>query len=100
MRTVIGLLLVLAGGAVIIFGIGMALMQLFGLYQSAMNNAMGMGATAEQDASRAMIRGVIVGACGVPFLIAGSVMLKVTLFQRLSGSSRASNLKSRRGRST
>jgi len=83
-RTAIGLILVLAGGGLILFGIGGALMALFGLYGNAIDNAMGMSATAEQDASRAMIRGVIVGACGVPFLIAGSVLLKVTMFQRMA----------------
>jgi hypothetical protein len=84
MKATVGLILVLVGGGVIVFGIGTAMMALFGLYGNAIDNAMGMGATAEQDASRAMIRGVIVGACGVPFLIAGSVLLKVTMFQRMA----------------
>ena len=85
MRTAIGLILVLAGGGLILFGIGGALMALFGLYGNAIDNAMGMSATAEQDASRAMIRSVIVGACGVPLFLVGSVLLKVTLFQKVRG---------------
>ena len=85
MRTALGFILLVVGAGVILVGIGLALREFIGLYQGAVNDAMGMKANAEQDASKAMIRAVIIGACGVPFFIAGSVMLKVTLMQRLAG---------------
>jgi hypothetical protein len=82
-RMVIGLILMLVGGAVILYGIAAALSQLFGLYQGAVDNAMGMSATAEQEASKGMMRAVIVGACGVPVFLVGSMLLKVSVFQRM-----------------
>ena len=88
MRAAIGLILSLIGGGVVVFGIVVAVRAFGGLYEGATTNAMGMSATAEEDTSKAMIRAVIIGACGVPLLIAGTVLLKVSMFQRLARSSR------------
>ena len=85
MRTAIGLILLLVGAGVIVAGLWMGLQELRGLYEGATNDALGMGATAEQDASKRMVRAAIIGACGVPLFIAGSVMLKITVVQRLMG---------------
>jgi len=84
-RLTIGLMLLFVGGAVMLYGIGTALHEFVGLYQGAVDNAMGMKANAEQDASKAMIRAVIIGGCGVPLFVAGSVMLKITVMQRIMG---------------
>jgi uncharacterized iron-regulated membrane protein len=81
-KATLGLILILAGGVTIVYGIGLALYALMGLYQGAVENPMGQPATAEKDTSEAMIRAAIIGACGVPFFIAGSVLLKVSFFQR------------------
>ena len=89
MRTLLGIILLVAGAALMLYGIGTALGQFVGLYQGAVDDAMGMKANAEQDASRAMIRAVIIGACGVPLFIVGSVLLKVTVAQRLMGRKQA-----------
>ena len=83
MRTAIGLILTVVGAGVIVWGLWMGLQELRGLYEGATNDALGMGATAEQDASKRMIRWAIVGACGVPLFVVGSVMLKITFVQRL-----------------
>lgn len=82
MKAALGLILILAGGVTIVYGIGLALYALMGLYHGAVENPMGQSATAEKDTSEAMIRAAIIGACGVPFFIAGSVLLKVSFFQR------------------
>jgi hypothetical protein len=81
----IGLVLSLAGAAVVIVGIGMAVHELIGLYQGAINDPMHEPQGGEKAVSARMIHGVLIGAAGVPFLIIGSVLLKVTLFQRLFG---------------
>lgn len=83
MRAVIGLILTLAGAALVGYAIFHGLHELAGLYEGAANDALGMPPTAEKDASAAMIRAAIVGACGAPLLLAGSIMLKVSIFQRL-----------------
>ena len=85
MRTTLGIILMAAGCGLILYGLLGALRELQGLYQGATENAIGMAETAEQDASKGMIRAVIVGGCGVPLFIAGSVMLKVTVMQRVMG---------------
>jgi hypothetical protein len=90
MRVMIGIILMLAGGGLIVYGLLGALQELRGLYEGATGDAIGMAPTAEQDASRGMIRAAIIGGCGVPLFIAGSVVLKVTVLQKLMGKKESS----------
>jgi len=83
MRKTLGIILIVAGFGLILCGLLGALRELQGLYQGATENAIGMAETAEQDASKRMVRAAVIGACGVPLFIAGSVMLRVTVVQRL-----------------
>lgn len=84
-RTLIGLVLTLIGLAIILYGMGMAIMELVTLYSSQLNNAMDEvpGKGGEQGVSDRMIRDVIIGACGLPFTIAGAVFLKLGFYARL-----------------
>jgi hypothetical protein len=90
MRAVIGVILVLVGGGLLVYALLAGLHELRGLYEGAANDALGMSPTAEKDASRAMIRAAVVGACGVPLLLAGSVTLKVSIWQRVMGRKQSS----------
>lgn len=82
-RTLLGVVLLLVGGAVILWGIAEALIPLIRYYGQALEAPLDQKEEAEQLLSAAMKRGVLIGAAGViPFLI-GSVLLKVTLLQRL-----------------
>ncbi|MFM9996815.1 MAG: hypothetical protein ACKVU4_13565 [Phycisphaerales bacterium] len=85
MRTMLGLILVLLGGAVMLYGFGAAVVELMGLYQGTFDDPMGQPDGTEEGVSRRMIRSVIIGAVGVPVFIVGSVMLKITLLQRVRG---------------
>lgn len=89
MRSLVGIILVLLGGAIVIYGVLAGLAPLRGLYEGATNDAMGMPPTAETDASKLMIRAALIGACGVPLLLAGSILLKISIWQRLSRAKRA-----------
>jgi hypothetical protein len=90
MRAALGIILVLAGGGLLVYALLAGLHELRGLYEGAANDALGMSPTAEKDASRAMISAAIVGVCGMPLLLAGSVMLKVSVWQRVMGKKRVS----------
>ena len=84
MRTALGLILVLIGAGVMLYGLGTALSELFGLYQGALSDPLAEPKVGEKETSKAMIRAAIIGASGIPFFIVGSVLLKITLFQRLA----------------
>lgn len=83
MRATLGVILILLGGAVMLYGFGAAVVELMGLYQGTFDDPMGQPDGMEEGVSRRMIRSVIIGAVGVPFFIIGSVLLKITLLQRL-----------------
>ncbi len=83
MRTVLGTLLLLIGAAVMLYGLGTALLELMGLYQGALSDPLGQPEGAETDISRRMIRAAITGALGIPPFLVGAVLLKITLIQRL-----------------
>lgn len=85
MRLTLGILLTLVGGAVVLVGLFGALSELIGLYASAMNDPLAADAPEGKAVGAAMFRWAIVGAVGVPFLLVGSVLLKLSLFQRLRG---------------
>lgn len=83
MRTAIGLILVLIGMAIALYGIGGAMMQVIGLYQGAIADPLGQPEGAEKAVSVQMMRHVIIGLFGVPPLISGSVLLKIGMYQRM-----------------
>jgi hypothetical protein len=84
-RTLIGLLLVLVGGGIALYGVGMAVMELVHLYGSALNDPLAdtPGPGAEQGVADRMIRDAIIGGCGVVPLIIGSMLLKVGMIGAL-----------------
>ena len=84
MRTAIGLILFFGGMALALYGLGSAILELVGLYSSTLSapldNPPGGG---EQAVSQRMLHSAILGACGIPPMIVGSVMLGVGLWGRL-----------------
>lgn len=88
-RTAIGLLLTLVGGGIILWGVWEALKPLADYYQASLNSAMSQPDDAEQKLSAAMMRGVKIGLVGVLPMIIGSVMLKISMFQRLRNRKRS-----------
>ena len=80
----LAILLTLVGGAIVVTGIVGALGELVGLYSSALNDAMAEGPEPKAVRSE-MIQWAITGAAGVPFLLIGTVMLKISFFQKLLG---------------
>lgn len=85
MKKYLGLSLLLLGGAIMLTGIGLALTPLFELYRDSLEHPLDEPATPESETRPRMMRGVYVGAAGAPLMIAGSIMLKVTMIQRLRG---------------
>ncbi len=84
MRAVIGTVLLLAGAGVILYGLGNALLALASLYQGAVNDPLNQPANAEAGASARMTHFALVGAVGIIPMVVGSVLLKLSFFQRLS----------------
>lgn len=85
MRLTLGILFSLIGAAVAIVGLFGALSELIGLYSSALADPLAADAPEGKAVGAAMFRWAIIGAFGVPFLLVGSVLLKLSLFQRLRG---------------
>lgn len=81
--TALGLIFSAFGAAVILWAIGSALMELTGLYQGTVTNPLGQPDGTEQATADRMLQSVWIGLGGVPFLIAGAIMLKITFIQRL-----------------
>jgi len=69
MRMLIGFLLVLFGGAIALYGIGGALLE---LYEGALVAPLASPPGEEARVSRAMIRNAIIGVVGIPPLLIGS----------------------------
>ncbi|HZW08865.1 MAG TPA: hypothetical protein VFF69_03095 [Phycisphaerales bacterium] len=83
MRMLSGLILMLAGAGVMLYGIWLALRQLVGLYQGAMSDPLGQPEGTEAAAQQGMIEGVKIGAVGVvPFLI-GVYLFRGAVARRL-----------------
>lgn len=88
-RTVVGVILILVGGAIVLAGIGLALWPLIAAYQQNMANPMGDGATAaETDLQSKMLRGVYVGVPGLIVMIAGKMMVKAAIIRKLRSKGR------------
>ncbi len=83
MRTLIGIVLVLIGGGIVLYGLWQALTPLFGLYQGALADPMGQPDGTEESVSASMLDAVKIGAIGLPFLIIGTVLLKISFYRRL-----------------
>lgn len=83
MRIALGLILTLAGTAIIVYGIYEAMSELVGMYQGAFEDAMASPEGGEKGVADRMLRGVKIGAIGVPLFLVGSIMLKISMFQRL-----------------
>ncbi|MBS0197147.1 MAG: hypothetical protein JSR77_10345 [Planctomycetes bacterium] len=82
MRGFLGLVLTLLGAAVMLYGASIALKELGGLYQGALDNPLGQPADNEKHTSDTMVRGVLVGAAGVPLFLVGTVLIKVAMFRK------------------
>ena len=82
-KAAIGLVLSLLGGGVILYGAGLAVVPLVGMYQGAVDHPLDQPEGAEQNVSREMLHGVKIGAIGVVPMLAGSVLMKAAMFQRL-----------------
>ncbi|CAG1009169.1 hypothetical protein PHYC_03666 [Phycisphaerales bacterium] len=84
MRSVIGVSLILVGGAVILAGIGVALWPLIEVYQQNLSNAMGDSATvAETNLQSKMLRGVYIAVPGAVVLVVGKMMVKAAIIRKL-----------------
>lgn len=95
MRLLIGFLLALVGGVIVVVGLLGALGELFALYSSALNDAMADGPEAKAVGAN-MMRWVILGVAGVPLLIVGVVILKISLIQKLLKMSKARDVRAQR----
>ncbi|MFA6044668.1 MAG: hypothetical protein WC718_06760 [Phycisphaerales bacterium] len=84
-KAAIGIALSLLGGGVILYGAGLAIVPLVGMYQGAVDHPLDQPDGAEQNVSRDMLHGVKIGAIGVVPMLAGSVLLKVAMYQKLRG---------------
>jgi hypothetical protein len=84
MKGTVGLILVLVGGAAMLYAIGAGLWPVIALYRDTLADPLSEASPGDGKAiSAEMWRAVIVGVVGfVPFLI-GTVLLKVALFQRM-----------------
>ena len=82
-RTIVALVLFVGGLAVVLYGLGSALMELVGLYSGAINAPLDNPAGGEKGVSDRMIRGVVIGAIGVGPMLVGSAMLGMGMVTRL-----------------
>jgi hypothetical protein len=81
----LALVLILAGAGIILFGGYRALGTLASLYQRNLEDPMGQPDGAEQAASSQMLRGVMIGAAGVPLLLAGHFVRRKAWRRRRDG---------------
>jgi hypothetical protein len=88
MRTLIGIILTLAGAAIILYGLGSALIAFAGLYQGALDDAMNQPEGTEKAVSDAMWRNAIIGAAGIPFFLVGSFLTGRGLLRKIFGGQR------------
>lgn len=83
MKTAIGLLLTLVGIGILLFGIGSALLQVVGMYEGALNDPLTPNDAAEAAVPATMVRYVLIGCIGIPFLVVGKVMMIVAWRSRV-----------------
>ncbi len=75
MKKTLAWLLLLIGGGIVLVGIGTALRELGSLYADMTTDPLGQPEGREEAVVPAMFRGVLIGAAGIPILLAGSLML-------------------------
>lgn len=83
MRLLVGLILVLLGTAIMLYGIGDALLDLVGLYQTALDAPLDAPPDYEQHVSSDMLWSVGIGAIGIPPLLIGSFLLHSLIHKKL-----------------
>ena len=76
MRILIAFLLWAVGVGIVLYGLGNALLELGSLYQGAITDPLNQPEGAEKVVSAHMVRMLIIGAAGLPFLIVGTVMIR------------------------
>lgn len=82
MKTIIGLMLTLIGIAIVVYGIGSALLEVVGMYQGALNDPLAPNDAAEAAVPANMLRSLVIGCIGIPFLLAGKAFLIVAWRER------------------
>ncbi len=82
MRSTLGLLLVLAGGGLMLYGLGSALAELVELYQGSLSRPLEEGARTTDETSRRMLHSALTGGIGAPFFITGVILLKSAMIRR------------------
>jgi hypothetical protein len=93
MRLLFALLLWVIGAGIMVYGIGHALMELSSVYQGAISKPLDQPENVEKVFSQNMIRSLIIGAAGIPFLLIGTVMVRGALARKRRDSRLKRNLK-------
>ncbi len=83
MRTPLALILVAVGAIVMFYGGGTAVKELMGLYSSTLNDPMRETDGGAEGVRDRMLEGVIIGGVGAVPFVAGTLMLRITILQRL-----------------
>lgn len=74
----IGVLLMLIGGGIMVAGILFAISAISGLYNGAVADALNQPEGTEAAATAKMMRGAFISALGVPFLVIGRIVTKIS----------------------
>ncbi|MGH7130387.1 MAG: hypothetical protein ACREJO_00360 [Phycisphaerales bacterium] len=92
-RFTLGLILTLVGGGLCIAGIFLGLAPLMNVYGEALTDPLKDSAVTAQQTSNSMLKGLFVGAIGVPIFLVGSVMTGNSLIQKLRRMSASNTMK-------
>ncbi len=88
MKAIIAWSLLLVGGGLMLYGGYLAIRELAGLYQGALNDPLGQPEGSEQHVASSMWHGLTIAGVGiVPFLV-GTVWVKILLFKKLRETAR------------
>ena len=82
MKGMMGLIFVLIGAGIMVYGASIALREVSGLYQGALDNPLGQPADRERDTAAAMVRGVFVGAQGILACLVGGGLIKTWVYAK------------------
>lgn len=83
MKFLLGILLTLVGVAILVSGIGLALAQVLGMYDAALNNPL-KDNPGEAAVPATMMRYILIGCAGIPFLVIGKILLIMAYRSRRS----------------
>lgn len=92
-RFTLGIVLTLVGGGLCILGIFLGLAPLFNVYSDALADPLKDSGVTAQQTSSAMLKGLVVGAIGVPVFLVGSIMTGNSLIQKLRRMSASNSTK-------